>query len=144
MPYQLSPGGFIEFSLYKGIQDTWDERQILNRVAVKIPVKEALIKADSASGTDDQAVVQYFANKNSDKRIVVFGHSHEARIIPSKNHKSQKTIYANSGTWIDKNKSPTMTFVVITTPKKNDSAEYVDLYYYSQSGRITKMDSQAL
>ena len=145
MPYQLSEGGFIDLTLFKGIQDTWDERQTLNEVAVKIPPRDAIANAALAGEMDAQAVVQYFGNRNSEKRIVVFGHTHEARVIPSKNHRRQKTIYANSGTWIDKNKFPTMTFIVITPQTNNTSLfSYVNLYQYSPSGTIVKMDSQAL
>ncbi len=145
MPYQLSAGGYINIKMYKAILSTWDERQILNQVSVKIPIKEALIKAASGAETDAQAVVQYFKNPNSDKRIVVFGHTHEPRIITSENLKGQKTIYANSGTWIDVNpKFPTMTFVVIT-PQGNSSVPlYLSLFYYSPDGTITKMDTQSL
>ena len=145
MPSQISAGGYINMKMYKGSLATWDERQELNRVSVKIPIKEALIEAGSGAETDAQAVVQYFKNPNSDKRIVVFGHTHEPRIIPSENLKGQKTIYANSGTWIDVNpKFPTMTFVVIT-PQGNSSVPlYLSLFYYSPDGTITKMDTQSL
>ncbi len=51
------------------------------------------------------------------KRIVIFGHSHEARVISSFNEKQEKNVYVNSGTWIDKNKC-TMTFVVIIPQKR--------------------------
>ena len=145
MPSQISAGGYINMKMYKGSLATWDERQELNRVSVKIPIKEALIEAGSGAETDAQAAVQYFKNPNSDKRIVVFGHTHEPRIIPSENLKGQKTIYANSGTWIDHNpKLPTMTFVVIT-PQGNSSVPlYLSLFYYSPDGTITKMDTQSL
>lgn len=145
MPYQLSAGGYIDMRMYKGILDTWDERQELNQVSVKIPLKEALIKAASAAESDAQADVQYFKNPVSDKRVVVFGHTHEPRIIPSENLKGQKTIYVNSGTWIDDNpKFPTMTFVVIT-PQGNSSVPlYLSLFYYSPDGTITRMDTQSL
>lgn len=145
MPYQLSAGGYIDMKMYKGILTTWDERQAINQVSVKIPLKEALIGAAASAGTDAQAEVQYFKNPNSDKRIVVFGHTHVPTIIPSENLKGQKTIYANSGTWIDVNSNlPTMTFVVIT-PQGNSSVPlYLSLFYYSPTGVITKMDTQSL
>jgi len=144
LPFQSTPGGFIDVNLYKGIQDSWEEQQTLNNVAVKIPAEKALTRAALAAETDEQAIIQYFTNP-TDKRLVVFGHSHEARIIPSVNVKGEKTIYANSGTWIDKNKLPTRTFVVITPQKSNDSAPvFVNLYHYSPNGDITKMDVQAL
>ncbi len=145
MPYQLSAGGYINIKLYKKILGTWDERQALNRVFVKIPLKEAIMEAGSGTETDAQAEVQYFKNPDSDKRIVVFGHTHEPRIIASQNLRGQKTIYANSGTWIDQNpKFPTMTFVVIT-PQGNSSLPLsLSLYHYSPDGTITKIDTRSL
>jgi hypothetical protein len=146
MPYQVLPGGLIEVNLFRGMQETWDERQALNKVAVKVPLEEAIARAADAREMDHQAVVQYFTNPASDKRIVIMGHTHDARIVPSENHTGQKTIYANSGTWIDKNGSlPTTTFVVVAPQKGNDSAPtYVGLYHYSKNGDITKIDAQAI
>jgi len=145
MPYQRVENGSIDFDLFRGIQDSWGERQTLNMVAVPIPASEAISKAGSASELDGQATTQYFSNPASDKRIVVFGHTHEPRIIPSTNLAGKKTIYANTGTWIDRNRLATMTFIVVSPPARPGSIlEYVDLYYYSADGSITKMDAQAL
>lgn len=141
MPRQAEAGGVIDVKLFKGIQDTWDERQAINRVAVKIPVRDAIIKSASAAGTDNQAVVQYFRNPESGTRIVVFGHSHEPRMVPSQTHDGKTAVYVNSGTWIDKNAMPTMTFVVITA---KESERHVGLYHYSHAGAITRMDSMTL
>jgi hypothetical protein len=90
MPYQVLPGGLIEVNLFRGMQDTWDERQALNKVAVKVPLEEAIARAADAREMDHQAVVQYFTNPASDKRIVIMGHTHDARIVPSENHTGQK------------------------------------------------------
>lgn len=151
LPYQSSSGGHIDVKLYKGIQDSWDQRQTLNHVAVSIPVAQAMRYVAEAGETDRQSEVQYFMNPNSNKRIVVFGHTHVAKIITSNNYKGQKSIYANSGTWIDHNHNfPTMTFVVITPRLQNGAApEFVDLYQYQQSAggkiwRVDRLDSQAL
>ncbi|NCA83372.1 MAG: metallophosphoesterase [Opitutae bacterium] len=141
MPRQAEAGGFIDVNLFKGIQDTWDERQTLNRVAVKIPVRDAIVKSASAAETDNQAAVQYFHNPESDTRIVVFGHSHEPRMIPAETHDGKTAVYVNSGTWIDKNAMATMTFVVIT-PKGDE--RHAGLYHYSPEGAITTMDTLAL
>jgi UDP-2,3-diacylglucosamine pyrophosphatase LpxH len=139
MPRQAEEGGVLDVNLFKGIQDTWDERQALNQVAVKIPVRTAIVESASAESTDNQAVVQYFHNPESDTRIVVFGHSHAPRMVPSETHDGKAAVYVNSGTWIDKNEMPTMTFVVIT-PK--ESKRHVGLYRYSHEGAITAMDSR--
>jgi UDP-2,3-diacylglucosamine pyrophosphatase LpxH len=129
MPFQLTLGGPIDMKLFKGIQDTWEQRQNLNHVAIHIPVKEAIANQDSNLITDNMANVQYFKNPNSTVRIVVFGHTHVAKIMPFTNN-GKKSIYANSGTWIDSNPSPlTMNFVVIT-PQNSvvTSQTYVKLY----------------
>ena len=144
LPYQNSEDGHIDVKLYNGIIEGWDERQSNNLVPVKIPTDEAVLKGAFASHLDDQSGVQFFKNPDSDKRIVIFGHSHEARVITSFNEKGEKQVYINSGTWIDKNKC-TMTFVVVAPPKNKDSAPtYANLYQYSPSGDIKKLESQAL
>ena len=132
LPYQTTPGGVIDVNLYKGIQDTWTERQERNLVSINIPVGHAIDNAGNDAETDNQANIQYFLNPNSNKRIVIFGHTHVSRIDASQNHLGQKTIYANSGTWIDHNpKGPTTTFLVITPQNKNKSSEtYVNLYNF--------------
>jgi UDP-2,3-diacylglucosamine pyrophosphatase LpxH len=140
-PYQSSPDGPIDVNLYKGAQDNWDRRQELNLVPVKISAKDAITKAAYSTDLDEKADSQYFKNSASDKRIVVFGHSHVALIKESTNTKSQKTIYANSGTWIDTNPDgSTMNFVVITPKKSSGStAQFVNLYAYSKNGTITRL-----
>jgi len=145
LPYQRTAGGKLDVKLFKGIQDTWNQRQILNKVAVNIPVAQAIAKASSAEETDDQATVQYFMNPNSDKRIVIFGHTHVAKISSSNNYNGQKSIYANSGTWIDHNPNlTTMNFIVIT-PQNTDvsSQTHVKLYNF-ENEVITKMAEDSL
>ncbi len=151
IPYNLDGNGPLEMKLYKEIFDSWDERQTINQIPVKYGVEKAisdetdLVKGDFRA-FNNQAILQYFHNEASNKRIVVFGHTHAACIEPSFNLKSQKTIYANSGTWQDFGDPnlPSMTFVVITPQKtSNSTPEYVTLYQYSQSGEITKFPNQA-
>ncbi len=146
LPYQTTTGGFINVNLYNGIQDTWDQRQALNHVAVNIPLSQAIANAAVASESDNQAKNQYFLNPNSNKRIVVFGHTHDAKIISSTNYNEQKTIYANSGTWIDNNNvgATTMNFVVIT-PQNTDASSktFVKLYNY-EHGVVTKMAEDSM
>ena len=144
LPYQNSEDDYIDLNLYKGVIESWDERQSNNLVPIKIPIEEAVLKGTLASHLDDQSGVQFFNNPDSDKRIVIFGHSHEARVIASVNENQEKNVYVNSGTWIDKNKC-TMTFVVVIPQKSKDSAPtFVNLCQYSPSGDIKKLDSQAL
>ena len=141
IPRQAEEAGAIDVNLFRGIQDTWDERQELNGVAVKIPVRDALAKAASSAETDNQAVVQYFRNPASDKRIVIFGHTHESRIIPSETHDGKSAVYVNSGTWIDKNATPAMTFVVIAPM---GTTRNIELNQYSCEGVVTTLDALEL
>lgn len=146
LPYQNTPGGIIDVNLYKGIQDTWDHRQILNKVAVNIPVSQAIANAAKSSESDIQAQNQYFLNPNSDKRVVIFGHTHEPKIISSNNHNGQKSIYANTGTWIDHNSvaNTIMSFVVITPQnEKTTSLTYVKLYNF-ENETVTLMSEDSL
>jgi len=95
--------------------------------------------------TDNQAQIQYFSNLNFNKRIVIFGHTHAAKIIASENHQGKKAIYANSGTWIDHNpKGATTTFLVIT-PQNNETSSdtYVKLYNFEDEV-ITEMAKDSL
>lgn len=145
LPYQTTIGGFIDVNLYKGIQDTWNQRQILNHVAVNIPVVQAIANAAKSSETDDQAKIQYFSNPNSNKRIVVFGHSHDAKIISSENYKGQKSIYANSGTWIDNNIAATKMNFVVITPQNADASSQTIVNVYNYEGEVvTKMAEDSL
>jgi UDP-2,3-diacylglucosamine pyrophosphatase LpxH len=146
LPYQKIAGGFIDVNLYKKIQDTWDKRQKLNHVAVNIPITEAIMNAANASETDDQAKTQYFLNSDSDKRLVIFGHTHDAKIIASTDHNGQKAIYANTGTWIDDNTAAntTMNFVVITLQSPDPASQTLVRLYNFENGRVTKMAEDSL
>lgn len=145
-PYQLTPSGYIDMTVYKGIQDNWKERQSINKVAVEIPAVQAIIKSASNIETDNQAVIQYFMNPFNTKRIVVFGHTHAAKINVCENYKGIKSIYVNTGTWIDKNlQGPTTMNFVVITPQNSDvsSQTHVKLYNY-QNEIVTKMAEDSL
>ena len=146
LPYQASPGGFIDVNLYKGIQDSWKQRQVRNRVPVDIPTHQAIVGSAVASEMDSEAEKQYFLNPASDVRIVVFGHTHAPTMKASANHLGQKSIYANSGTWIDHNSldSSAMNFVVIT-PQDDDvsSQTFVKLYSFKNE-IVTEMAADSL
>ncbi len=146
LPFQLTPGGFIDMNLYRGVQDNWEERQTINNVAVHIPVASALANQRNVDSIDIQANTQYFTNPNSNKRIVVFGHTHVARIMPFTNN-GIKSIYANSGTWIDEKSGAggtTMNFVVITPQGSNVSSQtYVKIYNF-EGEVVNKMAEDSL
>jgi len=112
---------------------------------VSIPVAQAMRYVAEAGETDRQSEVQYFMNPNSNKRIVVFGHTHVAKIITSNNYKGQKSIYANSGTWIDRNpKLTTMNFVAITLQNAAATSQtFVKLYNF-EGEVVTKMAENSI
>jgi UDP-2,3-diacylglucosamine pyrophosphatase LpxH len=146
IPFQTTAGGFIDVNLYDGIQDTWIQRQAANHVNVNIPTAQAIANSAIPTETDNQAKTQYFLNPNSNKRIVVFGHSHDAKIVASQNYNNQKSIYANSGTWIDHNNvaATTRNFIVITPQSSNSSTKtYVKLYNF-QNDIVTKMAEDSM
>ncbi len=147
MPYQDAPGGTINMKLFSNIQNTWEERQTANNVAVHINVVRAIDSVGSAQETDYQAKVQYFTNTNSNKRIVVFGHSHIATIEASQNNAGQKCIYANSGTWIDnahKLYPTTANFVVITPQNSTATSQTVVKLYNFENGVFNMMKADSL
>ncbi len=146
IPFQLTNGGEIDVNLFKGVQDSWSQRQALNNVPVNIPTLQAIKNSASSTESDNQAKTQYFLNPNSNKRIVIFGHSHDAKIIASTNTNGQKTIYANSGTWVDHNNvAPTTTNFVVITPQTSDASSktYVKLYNYMNE-TVTKMSADSM
>ncbi len=145
IPYQSSPSGLIDVTLFKGIQDNWEARQTLNNVPIHITTAEAIDSVNSATYTDYQAKLQYFLNPNSDKRIVVFGHTHQPKIVVSQNTNNEKCIYANSGTWIDHNPNmTTMNFVVIT-PQNVDASSQTFVKLYNFEGEVvTKMTEDSM
>jgi UDP-2,3-diacylglucosamine pyrophosphatase LpxH len=145
VPYQSTTDGVIDVNLYNGIQDNWEARQTLNNVPIHITTAEAIDSVNSATYTDYLAKLQYFLNPDSDKRIVVFGHTHEPKIVASQNYKNEKCIYANSGTWIDHNPNKTTMNFVVITPQNNDTSSqtFVKLYNF-ENEVVTKMAEDAL
>ena len=147
LPFQETPGGTIDMKLFKNIQNTWEERQTANNVAVHIDVERAIDSVDSSHETDYQATVQYFNNPNSNKRLVVFGHSHFARMVTTTNNKGEKCIYANSGTWIDNDHKlypTTSNFVVISPQNANSTSNTVVKLYNFQNGTFNFMQADSL
>jgi UDP-2,3-diacylglucosamine pyrophosphatase LpxH len=140
IPQQDPQTGIFDVKLYQGIQDTWEERQTFNNVPVQISLEDAITKSADAGFTDIQAKTQYF-DREASRRIIVFGHTHQARILPFTNLEGKNTIYANSGTWIGNAQGyPTMTFIVITPPKSGSAIESVNIYKYSADKTITQWE----
>ncbi|MBK5245131.1 MAG: metallophosphoesterase [Eubacteriaceae bacterium] len=137
LPHQ-NDDGTLSMNLYDDIQNTWDERQTINGVKVNIPASDAVAESADTAFIDSQAQTQIF-DTDPTKRIVIFGHTHHARITAMTNPAGQKTLYANSGTWIDHvTGEPTMTFVVISPPKADSAIEIVNLYQYAVNQTTTQ------
>jgi predicted phosphodiesterase len=131
--------------LSHGIQDNWEARQNHNHVAVHITAAEAIDSVMSDTEVDHQANVQYFMNTASDKRIVVFGHTHVPRIDVGTSYDNKKCIYANSGTWIDNNpKLTTMNFVVITPQTADPSSQTLVKLYNFEQEVVTQMAADSV
>jgi UDP-2,3-diacylglucosamine pyrophosphatase LpxH len=144
VPYQTTPGGNIDVNLYKGIQEHWEARQTYNHVPVHISTSQAIDSVMSDTEVDHQANIQYFSNTASDKRIVVFGHTHVPRIVEDVSYDGKKCIYANSGTWIDVNPNQTtMNFVVITPQSTNASSQTAVKLYNFEKEVVTLMASSS-
>jgi len=142
LPY-LTENGTIEANLYGDTADNWAERQALNNVAVPIDVAAAIKNAGSNDFTDSLAQTEYF-DAGSSARIVVFGHTHAAKITASTNAAGQKVIYANSGSWRDSASGyPANTYLIIS-PAKEDTATTVSLYQYSADGTTALLQQEIL
>jgi UDP-2,3-diacylglucosamine pyrophosphatase LpxH len=130
LPFQSIPSGLIDVDIYKGIQDNWEARQTLNNVAVHMSTAIAIDSIKADTWTDQQSIIQYFMNPVSDKRIVIFGHTHKPKMFAAVSYGEKKCIYANSGTWIDSN--PEACNFVVITPQGLDASSntYVKLYSF--------------
>jgi UDP-2,3-diacylglucosamine pyrophosphatase LpxH len=145
VPYQTTPGGFINVNLYNGCQDNWEQRQTHNNVPVHIDAPLAIDSVNSNTFTDYQAYQQYFANPSSGVRLVVFGHTHMPKITVYQNLSNEKCVYANSGTWIDNNPNlTTMHFVVITPQSASATSQTLVKLYNFENQVVTKMDENSL
>lgn len=139
---QVNPTtGKLELVLFDNMLATWDQRQTMNGVKVKTPVKDAIILANDSHLTDNQSKFQYFDTDGS-IRIVIFGHTHEARILTFKNLNGKKTIYANSGTWIDHSLAhPGRIFTVVNEAGAGSPLSIVNNYQYSANGTVTQWET---
>lgn len=146
LPFQTTPGGYIDVNLFNGIQDTWLLRQAHNQVQVNIPTMRAIAGSASENELSEQAKIQYFLNPDSEVRIVVFGHTHVSKMESSYNHNQQKSIYVNSGTWKDRNtlSSTSMEFVVITLQNDDPSSKTLVKLYSFDNEVATKMAADSL
>lgn len=140
IPFQNN-NGIITVNLYNGIVENWDERQAINNVNAPINFTEAMIGAASNEFSDSQANKQYF-DINPKIKLVVFGHTHQAKIVKTKNINGNDVLYANSGTWIDHLENyPTKTYLVI---KPSDKEIMVRLYQVADDGTSIKLSEEKI
>jgi UDP-2,3-diacylglucosamine pyrophosphatase LpxH len=137
-PRMMEDGTISAPTLYRDFQRTWDERQSVNEVKVKLPFIEAISGTGNAGYFRSQASTQYLENPNNGIEVVVFGHTH----IPDFHDFGDNRYYVNDGTWIDNNldAGPTRTFAVITTGT-TDSAM---LCQYGVDGSISNISSDSV
>lgn len=144
IPHHESGSGPLDVTLYKGIIDTWNQRQAINKVPVPILAEVAIAAGALNPVLDEQSITQYFWNTSSNKRVVVFGHTHHADLFSILNHKGQWSIYANSGTWVDNSKLA-CTFVAIIPKKENGATtDTVTVYQYVDDKNIKTIKSAAI
>lgn len=130
----------VKKDLYKHAHQAADytERLTKNMVPWVTPMTLEIGLAAGAINSvyAELANLQYIKNWNFEKRIVVFGHTHEALLSSHWNYKGWGAVYANSGTWIDEKWAPGVelcTFVTITNElnEKGEGQKEVGLYSFS-------------
>lgn len=143
LPYQ-DQDGKIGVYLFNGIVESWIERQEQNNVNVPIDMATAIMKAGSNDFTDTLAQTEYF-DCGSSARIVLFGHTHAAKIETSENSNGEKVIYANSGTWRDNAPEyPLNTYIIIKPAGDASSNVTVSLYQYLEDGTSELLQQEGL
>lgn len=143
--HDSASGSPLDVLLYKDIVNTWwDQRQTANKVPIKLLAEVAIAAGAINPALDAQSIVQYFLNTSSSKRIVVFGHTHDAGLFTTLNHKGYWSVYANSGTWVD-NSKVSCTFVSIIPKKENGSTtDTITVYQYVDDQHIPPIKSSAI
>lgn len=148
------PDGTIDMNLFSGVcsQSNWEKRLAYNNVPVITSAKSAIPGSLHTTFLDSMSNVQYFQNKNSQVRIVVFGHTHAPMIMSFKNTNGEACIYANSGTWIDKKIKngevvdqdiENMDFVVIAPLPNDEGMIKVERFKYKRGIHVS-MESKSI
>ncbi|TCK62323.1 metallophosphoesterase [Seleniivibrio woodruffii] len=136
-PAQEADGTITAPVLFRHIQRTWAERQVLNNVKVPNSFSESVLGAVKYESFFTRAKANYLENPAENVDIVVFGHTH----VPSYRNIGGGKCYLNSGTWIDHNVDHPETprsFVVITTGETNSSA----VYSYGKDGSVVDITAK--
>jgi UDP-2,3-diacylglucosamine pyrophosphatase LpxH len=125
-----------------GGKSNWELRQENNLVLdPHISIFDGINVGNFAGAMAIQAKNRYLDEKLSNKKVVVFGHTHVADVKkwkPLLQHKD--LVYANSGTWVDDKyaKTSTKNYVTIFTDMKG--VKQVSAWQYNQSA--TTKDKQ--
>jgi len=143
VPQRNPANGRWDVVLFKGIEDTWPQRQNANLVRIPTGVQDAMMSGVDHTYLDAQADRQFFRNSGTGQRVVIFGHSHQPLIQAGTNLQQKKTVYANSGTWTDG--AASLNFVLVAPGRKTDSAPlFVVLYEYHPDGTVTRVGQEVL
>lgn len=135
-PVEQPDGTISAPVLFRNFQRSWDERQEMNDVWVKIPFLEAGAGAVSPKYFYSCAGKQYLDCQDASYDVVVFGHTH----VPDFQQKGKK-FYVNAGTWVDNNSDyppATRTFVVVETGAVDNAV----LYEYREDGSLNDLSLQ--
>jgi UDP-2,3-diacylglucosamine pyrophosphatase LpxH len=142
IPY-IDTNGKITVNLFNSSVENWAKRQVINNVLVPVDTDTALNNGALATFTDDQAQNQYF-KRDANMKVVIFGHTHTAKLMAEKNLNGQDVIYANSGTWIDYNgNGPSRTYITIERDRTS-SKMTVNYKQFNNDGTNTVLDSAQL
>lgn len=110
--------------------ENWALLQQTNRVQVEMPFVMSILAGGVDPVLDAMAPMEYFSNPDSNKRIVVFGHTHKGMLKQHENTDYEKCIYANTGCWIDDewgNPNNGVTFKTYVELEKKDGTYTVTL-----------------
>lgn len=124
--------------IYDGLwpQATWEHHQDINNVPVKMPYIAAVLSGGVDPVLDSFAPYQYFDNPKSNKRIVVFGHTHKGlmNVFDDVEDKG-KCVYVNTGCWIDEKwcDGEGVTMLTYVELEKKDKRYNIELKKWGQS-----------
>lgn len=117
----------------------WALLQRTNRLPVSLPFLTATLAGGVDAILDATAPTEYFSNPDSDKRIVVFGHTHKGMIRQHVNTVDAKCLYANTGCWIDDkwgDRNSGVTFQTYVELEKKDNVYTVTLREWGKSSPL--------
>jgi hypothetical protein len=140
---KIDKKGKFTVNLFNYSVENWAKRQAINNVPAPVDTNDALNDGALAAFTDEQAQNQYF-KRDVNMRVVVFGHSHAAKLMAEKNLNGQDVIYANSGTWIDYNSNgPSRTYITIEGDMASSTIK-VNYKQFNIDGTNTLLDSDQI